>query len=520
MIRYTKSLKPLQPLRALTRLQSTTRSPSPANLEAGSNDASAAEDASTTILTDKRDASTVVSTFDDATKRATWLTALAERKSQLAQGKVIDSFAYNTPQTPVISDKTRSESFSYLTLNFKEDIWLTDFYVNAAGRLRMGQIFQDLDALAGRISYRFVSPAAPIIVTAQVSRIYMLKRVDEIENKNFILSGSVVWTGRSSMEILIKASTTESSIKKDLKEEDIKDDDVFLTASFTFVARNPETHKSFPINRLLPITEKEWIDYRRAESQNAAKKLAKVNESLDKRPPTSEESQLIHKMFLTSKELANYNPLPKNVSFMKDTLTQSTSFMQPQYRNRHSYMIFGGYLMRQTFELAYCTAASFSCAFPRFVSLDSTTFKAPVPVGSVLFMNSTVVYTEHIHEEDVVPKDDLKAKSFDKDSFLHFDAVPTNKISRNPDDFLNRPGTLIQVKVDTSVKALNDPKQTPSGSFVYSFFVPKDSTEDSIPDPGFSSVIPETYSEMIEFIEGRRRALETARYAQQIKEIN
>jgi len=516
LARYSKSLR--LPLRSIARYQSTK---SPANLEAGSNDASAAEDASTTILADKRDASRVVSTFEDETTRATWLAALAERKRQLAQGKVIDSFAYNTPQVPVISDKTRSESFSYLTLNFKEDLWLTDFYVNAAGRLRMGQIFQDLDALAGRISYRFVSPAAPIIVTAQVSRIYMLKRVDEIDNKNFVLSGSVVWTGRSSMEILIKASTTEDSISKDLKEEDIKDEDVFLTASFTFVARNPETHKSFPINRLLPITEKEWIDYRRAESQNAAKKLAKKKESLDKKPPTSEESQLIHKMFLASKELAQYEPKPKNVSFMKDTLTQSTSFMQPQYRNRHSYMIFGGYLMRQTFELAYCSAASFSNAFPRFVSLDSTTFKAPVPVGSVLFMNSTVVYTEHIHEQEIKPlTEELKDKSFSQNSFLHFDAPPTNKLSNDPDDFLNRPGTLIQVKVDTSVKALNDPKESPSGSFVYSFFVPKESTEDNIPDPGYSSVIPETYHEMIEFIEGRRRAQDTAQYARQIKQYN
>lgn len=506
-----------KPLRSIVRYKSTSKSP---NLEAGSNDASQAEDASSSVLTDKRDANRVVQSFEDKSKAATWLAALAERKRQLAQGKIIDSFAYNTPQTPVISDKTRDESFSYLTLNFKEDIWLTDFYVNAAGRLRMGQIFQDLDALAGRISYRFVSPAAPIIVTAQVSRIYMLKRVDEIENKNFILSGSVVWTGRSSMEILIKASTTESEINRDLKEEDIKDEDVFLTASFTFVARNPETHKSFPINRLLPITEKEWIDYRRAESQNAAKKLAKNKDSLDKKPPTSEESQLIHKMFLASKELAKVEPKPENVSFMKDTMTQSTSFMQPQYRNRHSYMIFGGYLMRQTFELAYCTAASFSCAFPRFVSLDSTTFKAPVPVGSVLFMNSTVVYTEHIHDSDLKPlQTELSSQTFDKDSFLHFDASPTNKLSSGKDDFLNRPGTLIQVKVDTSVKALNDPKETPSGSFVYSFFVPKDSSEDNIPDPGFSSVIPETYSEMIEFIEGRRRAQETARYAEQIKRI-
>ena len=61
-------------------------------------------------------------------------------------------------------------------------------------------------------------------------------------------------------------------------------------------------------------------------------------------------------------------------------------------------MIFGGYLLRQAFELAYCAAAAFSSAGPRFVSLDSTTFKAPVPVGSVLSMEASVSYTEHLRD--------------------------------------------------------------------------------------------------------------------------
>lgn len=489
---------------SVIRLQSTS---SPHNLASGSRDASSAEDASATVLADRRDASRVRNSYAKGTG-ATWMNAMAERKRQLAQGKVIDSFSYNTPQIPVIQDKTRAESFTYLELPFQADEWLTDFYASAAGRMRMGQLFQDLDALAGRIAYRHVSPASPIIVTASVDRIYMNKRVDDILSKNLVLSGSVIWTGRSSMEIVIKASASDEAIKKELKEEDIQEEDVFLTANFTFVARNPETHKSFPVNRLLPVTEKEWVEFRRAESHNAAKKLAATKETLSKKPPTAEESAIIHSMFLESKKL-EVKELPKNVSFMKDTQTNSTSFMQPQYRNRHSYMIFGGYLMRQTFELAYCNAAAFSHAFPRFVSLDSTTFRAPVPVGSVLYMKSTVVYTEHIHEGDL-------AAGKDKD-FVHFDTAATNRLTTDPEDFLSRPGTLIQVKVDTSVRDLNDVKTTPSGSFIYSYFVPRDATEEGLADPGYSSVIPETYSEMIEFVEARRRAQDTARYAQQLK---
>lgn len=487
---------------------------SPVNLAPGSNDSASAEDATASVLSDMKDTQLIKNVTGS---KATWLEALAERKKQLSEGKVIDSYSYNTPQKPDIQEKTRSESFTYLVLNFKEDEQLTDFYASASGRLRMGQIFQDLDALAGRIAYRHVSPSLPVIVTASVDRIYMLKRVKELERKNIILSGSVVWTGRSSMEILIKASAVENKVPRDLKEEDLNEDDVFLTASFTFVARNPETHKSFPVNKLLPISEKEWIDYRRAESHNAAKKLIVTRETLLKNPPTTEETHLIHNMYLQSKKLETFKQLPKNISFMKDTETNSTSFMQPQYRNRHSYMIFGGYLMRQSFELAYCTAAAFSRAFPRFISLDSTTFKAPVPVGSVLYMNSKIVYTEHIHESDIKPSTEFQNTTSPFDGFLHFDVQSANKLTSDPNDFLNRAGTIVQVKVDTWVRDLNDVEQKPSGCFIYSYFVPKDSVDDEIPDPGYSSVIPETYSEMIEFIEGRRRAIDTARYAQQIK---
>ncbi|KAL6020031.1 hypothetical protein ACI3LY_004472 [Candidozyma auris] len=456
--------------------------------EAGSTVPAEAADASATIISDSRDLSKQYHT-------ATWMDALRERSKQLAEGKVLDSYSYIDPKTTEVVDKTRADSFSYLVLPFKDDKWLCDTYINAFGRLRMGQLFQDLDALAGRIAYRHCSPAEPVNVTASVDRIYMVKKVDEIQNYNFVLAGSVTWTGRSSMEITVKVYSYKGSVPKKIEADSLSDDDVFLTANFTFVARNPMTHKSFAINRLLPVSEKEWLDYRRAESFNARKKLAAKNSGVIQ--PTDEENRLVHDMWTASKKLtSDYN---KNVSFMKDTTITSTLIMQPQYRNRHSYMIFGGYLMRQSFELAYCGATAFASANARFVSLDSTTFKAPVPVGSVLSMTSTVVYTEHLHSTKVA-----------KGKHSPLDLPSTNQISGNPDAFLSEPGTLIQVKVDTRIRDLNSPDFTESGCFIYSFYVPSKSYGPG--EPAFSSVIPQTYSEMMEYLEGRRRAQDTAHY--------
>ncbi|CDO93229.1 unnamed protein product [Kluyveromyces dobzhanskii CBS 2104] len=489
-----------------------------------STDAANQPDATTTTLTDKHEYQRVFMNNSAVTEgfKATWVNALAERKKQLAQGKIIDSYSYNSVKSTEVGEKTRADSFTYLTLPFKDDPITADFYVNAGGRIRMGQIFQDLDALAGRIAYRHTSPAEPVIVTASVDRIYMLKPLDHISDYNVVLSGSVVWTGRSSMEIAIKASAIPGAIPKEVNESTLSDEDTFLTASFTFVARNPETHKSLAINRLLPLNEKEWMDFRRAESHNAAKKLRAKKENLNTNPPTDDESSIIHKMWQASKELVTMENKPLNLMLMKDSKVKSTMFMQPQYRNRHSYMIFGGYLMRQTFELAYCAASSFSHSLPRFISLDSTTFRAPVPVGSILHMDATVVYTEHLHEVSKKPKvaASVVDKEVDGNTIFQFEPAAVNNISLDKDDFLSKPGTIIQVKVNTVVQELDSENQTKSGSFIYSFFAPRDDESKKLGQPGYATVIPQTYSEMIEYIEARRRAIETATYANTMKRVS
>ncbi|AET40131.1 uncharacterized protein Ecym_5376 [Eremothecium cymbalariae DBVPG len=456
----------------------------------------------------------------DSNFKATWVNALNERKRQLAQGKIIDSYVYNNVKSTEIGERTRQDSFSYLILRFKDDPLTADFYVNAAGRIRMGQIFQDLDALAGCIAYKHTAPSEPVMVTASVDRIYLLKPLDSVTDYNVVLSGSVVWTGRSSMEIAIKASAVKGPIPDTVSEGSFRDEDTFLTASFTFVARNPETHKSLAINKLLPLNQQEWTDFKRAESHNAAKKLRAIGENLSNTPPTAEESSMIHKMWRASKEISKLESRPKNAAFMRETNLKSTMFMQPQYRNRHSYMIFGGYLMRQTFELAYCAASSISHTLPRFVSLDSTTFRAPVPVGSILHMDASVVYTEHLHDGSSAAQagsgsgSGAATQHQQQNPLAAFQPPAVNKLSSNKDHFLSRPGTLIQVKVDTVVEELNPERKNKSGSFIYSFFTPLD---DAGTTPGFATVVPETYSEMIEYVQGRRRAIDTASYAMRFK---
>lgn len=466
-------------------------------------------------------------------RNTTWLSAYTARKEkqvawiekhkdEIASGKLkpqnapLESFSYQNIVTEEVTQKSPKDSFSYVILPFRSDEWFLDGYINAYGRLRIGQLFQDLDALAGVIAYRHCSPAQPVLVTASVDRVFMKKRLDNISDFNVSLSGNVTWTGRSSMEITIKACThTEdmNPIETRLGPDSINEDDVFMTANFTFVGRHPITKRSFPINNVVPGDQKELQEFVRAEKYNVNKKESSLKTGLTHVPPSEEESRLIHSKWLQTlpEYQVSHTKSPQIVSsVMKDSRIHSTIMMQPQYRNRHSYMIFGGYLLRQTFELAYSASAAFAHASPRFVSLDETSFRNPVPVGSVLYLTATVVYTEFINR---------KQNPEVGEHHLPAAAAP---FPNSSSEFSKTavPGTLIQVRVDSYVRDIGHGSKTNTGSFVYSFFAaaqPPDAPIET--QPKYYSVIPETYAEMMEYLEGRRRAIETANFNTYVRMI-
>lgn len=131
-------------------------------------------------------------------------------------------------------------------------------------------------------------------------------------------------------------------------------------------------------------------------------------------------------------------------------------------------MIFGGYHLKQTFELAFCCAASFAHARPTFISADPCTFRSPVPVGSVLYLTATVAYTD----PPVLGEDG----------------------SQPPQPDPEHPVTRVHVRVDSKVRDVEHGNAKPTGQFNYTFSVPKD-----------VKVLPHTYEEFMKYVDARRR---------------
>lgn len=146
-------------------------------------------------------------------------------------------------------------------------------------------------------------------------------------------------------------------------------------------------------------------------------------------------------------------------------------------------MIFGGFLLKQTFELAFCCAASFTRSRPTFLSLDPSTFANPVPVGSVLYLTAVAAYTDHppasVENNTHQPPNGHEHGSSGSGSDLH----TKSKYTR------------VQIRIDSRVRNIEHGETKPTGQFNYTFLVEKD-----------IKVVPRTYSEFMIWIDARRRA--------------
>ncbi|KAI9892475.1 MAG: hypothetical protein M1814_001432 [Vezdaea aestivalis] len=401
----------------------------------------------------------VTSALEETRVQTPWITALRDRQASESIRKEQATLKPDHVASESPAPKTMSQSRFSFILPLAQDPRLSDTYLNASGRIRLGTLFMDLDALSGVVAYRHTGPNV-MTVTAACDRIQLRKMLDEICDLH--LSGQVTFsTGRSSMEISLQVAKVVGN------NEPVRDEDILLTCAFTMVSLDPETKKPVNISPLKLETPEEERLFKLGETNYHAKKvLAKT--SLLKKTPNDLESDLIHEMWL--KQLEYNDPhskttKPANATYTAATILKQAQIMQPQYRNRHHFMIFGGFLLKQTVELAFCCCASFAHTKPTFVSLDPSTFLNPVPVGSVLYLSATVAYAEpHLTKDGT-------------DSGY----------------------TRVQIRVDSEVRNVEHEQTKPTGQFNYTFLVDKK-----------VDVIPQTYQEYMNWVEARRRVKRVA----------
>ncbi|CAO3685941.1 unnamed protein product [Umbelopsis vinacea] len=326
-----------------------------------------------------------------------WMDKLLEPE----KSKRVSESAGMPPAAHTIVEKTMADSYIEEYLPLKSSPEMLDEYIFFDGRVRIGKILEDLDALAGAIAYKHVDNSAedpPVtIVTASVDRLDLLL---PNQPEDLRLSGHVAYVGKSSMEIFIKVekmidyNPSEGVSPTPPSNFAAVSANTLLATRFTMVALDSATLKSVKVNSLKLLSPSDHRLFRFAEDSKARKRRA-AEASLSKTPPTQEERLYIHDVYLQYSEYDNNkNPLPKDMVWMEDTRMESNYFMQPQDRNIHN-NIFGGYLMRRAYELAFADASLFlKSRCPNLLSMDEVIFRRPVHVGSLLKLTSHIVYAE------------------------------------------------------------------------------------------------------------------------------
>lgn len=368
----------------------------------------------------------------------------------------------------MLKPKRMQESYVELYLPFTEDPELLEKYIATSGLIRLGKVLEDLDSLAGGISYQHAlggrpgEVSAPIyIVTASVDRLDLLAPLTA--DANYRLSGHVIYVGSSSMEVFVSIEQLT---------EPMRPNKVCLTGRFTMAARNAITLSSQRIAPLILESDAEKALFAMGESHKKRKRTEAAS-SLEKVPPSKEEAFLLHSQYIrglhagmfANEELHGPAIKSESVQFpdgptlvpVYNTSLSTTMHMHPQQRNVHQ-KIFGGFLMRSAYELAWMVCASFVNRHVQFLSLDALSFHAPVPIGAMLQLSSQITYT--------------------------------SEPEHHPQGH-----TLASVTVLAEVVDLETGERKRSNTFHFSFDLGQTDRQ----------VLPQTYKEAMEFIEGKRR---------------
>ncbi|KAJ1036119.1 hypothetical protein NDA18_000262 [Ustilago nuda] len=368
----------------------------------------------------------------------------------------------------MLKPKRMQDSYVERYLPFSQEPELLEKYIATSGLIRLGKVLEDLDSLAGAISYQHaLGPrpgevsAAIYIVTASVDRLDLLAPLTA--DANYRLSGHVIYVGSSSMEVFVSIEELT---------EPPQPNKISLTGRFTMAARNAHTLGSQRIAPLLLQTDAEKALFAMGESHKKRKRMDAAS-SLENVPPSKEEAFLLHSQYIRGLhaglfatddlhgpamkvEPVHQTSGPTFVPVSKTSLS-TTMHMHPQQRNVHQ-KIFGGFLMRSAYELAWMVSASLVNRHVQFLSLDALSFHAPVPIGAMLQLSSQIAYTSQ------------------------------------PDQHLQG-HTIASVILLAQVVDLETGERKKCNTFHFSFDLGKTDCQ----------VLPQTYKEAMEFIEGRRR---------------
>lgn len=294
------------------------------------------------------------------------------------------------PQLPTdMSVNYPRNSFLQIHLPLAENEDLKNRYIRfKPGLVRVGRILEALDFTAGHVAYLHAF-SQPFSFTCTIMTVCCdhLKFFRPLRgDRNILINAYPTYVGKSTVEV-----------RTDLlqKPDDSQEETLAASAMFLLAARDSEDYSKPHILPGLSFegendVEKCQLRFELGKLNQEKRKSMGLNNYF-KRPPTQEESLRLHKIFMNMKD-----KLQLNVDYylMRNTRKSKSILMHIQDRNLHG-KIFGGYLMRESIELAWLVAYKYAkFDHPEFEAIDDFTFHEPVEIGCIVELDATVTYSE------------------------------------------------------------------------------------------------------------------------------
>ncbi|PIN80425.1 hypothetical protein COV11_04060 [Candidatus Woesearchaeota archaeon CG10_big_fil_rev_8_21_14_0_10_30_7] len=262
-----------------------------------------------------------------------------------------------------MNSKSMTASVLEDKLSFENNPELKRKYENIRGDIRFGLLLEYLDLFAGETAIRHADDGRFLkVVTASIDHMDICKPVGV--QKDLYFKSIVSYVGKSSINVDITISTSSE-----------KTGEVY----FTMVALDSK-FKPVEVKKVIPNTAEEQLRYSNAEKRREEFKLKRTEHAKFNFLPG--EWDLIKKIRSEQGKL------------MSNTRVQHMAPMYPQDQNIYGKM-FGGYLMKEAFQLAWTAAYNFLDfkVRPVIVSIDRIDFLKAVEIGDIVDFNAVICHT-------------------------------------------------------------------------------------------------------------------------------
>lgn len=304
------------------------------------------------------------------------------------------------PSSPLGEDGSRVKSASWVeaTLPLSTNEIMRESMISFVGKkIRYGKLFEVIDAIAADTCYKHIGLGADsgataddvVIVTACVDG--MLAKSHIKAEEDLTIQSFLTHVGRSSMEVHINL---------------LQLNEIVASTQFIFVAQ--KRGKSWAVPALHLDSEESKAEFEKGVARSSQRR-EKAAKSLELSPPMRHEVELMHDIYLRTKKLENDGQ--RYFKYINETKVDSHRLMHKQQRNVHN-KIFGGELMRISFDMAFICARCFAgFDMCHFYAIDDIHFLKPVSIGAVMEFSAWVTYSSGTHLVIVVVVEELDVKN-------------------------------------------------------------------------------------------------------------